>query len=254
MSMFAKLVELYGERFAREVAEMDEAALKSQLSPLLRGSVVDHLRKGKGPVAASFRGESINRGLGHYDTYLAKQAKDGTWGTAIEGAASGELFDAHVAVTYVTKGGRRQEPFGLYRAEKDTAPTVHLYNSDNVHFYVDPSRPSQTYGGNNCFYHSLGLELQKQVRKELGLKDKRHSEPSVASQGFFNHHENVIEHQRSIERSIKKLHTPSELVVQEAAEKQRISKLNHATRRQIERDYKLALKLASEEREFAYRR
>jgi len=217
------------------ISEYDENDIQAILAMPLRQQAISHLRDGKGPVAKAFRGEYSATSTDRYQDFLDKQSKNGTWGTYIEAAALGEFLGCTVVVTPV-KAGKEQQPICLYNAGKNTS-TVHLYNSDNTHWYVN----NKTKGDGNCLYNAFAQALRKIVAPKS----------YVAKSHFLTKEKEraVIAHQQKIAAAIKRQPEPEKLEKNFIDEAERISKLDVKQQQQIADDHALALKLAYEDME-----
>ena len=183
--------------------------------------------------------------------FLDEQAKTGAWGTYIEATALAEKYHVNLVVTPVKKG-MEQSPICLYRSERENAQTVHLYNSDNNHWYVDDN----TRGAGNCLYNAfaqafyqLGIIKHKQQKNSEVIDKPRQSPTSIARFSVFSE-ENCQETrsvQQKIHEAISKAPTPAEIRDDFIKEEERISRLSPKEQQQIADDHALALKLAREE-------
>lgn len=256
MTLLEKLKEL---NFPEEMLSMNSISLQLLQAPQLRRLAIQFLAKSNHPKARSFRGEAIATGLGEFKYFLSDQAKDKTWGTYLEAEALAALFDVNLVVTTV-KNNIQQKPICLHRAESNTAPTIHLYNSNNTHWYVN----QQTIGDGNCLYNAFAQALQTTAQQEAGIEAVATPAACATTQGLFHPQprfigqkvaatnvqlteQSVIQHQRDIADAIQLQPKPSELAVQFEAERARISKLPSAEQQQISSDYQLALRLARED-------
>jgi hypothetical protein len=242
--IFDRLKKLFGFR-DDSLLHDDQRTLQINTGAQLREAAIDHLENSDAVCARTFRGESIASGLGHYRRFTQKQRLNGQWATYIEGVALAEKLGVNFTVTPI-KEGVQQKPICLYRAADPNAPTVHLYNSNNNHWYVN----SQTMGDGNCLYNAFAQSLQSTCRKEAGLTPQPVHSQVAAERGFFgqtNTQEAAISLQRNIAAAVMKAPTPAQREVDFQSERARISQLSSAEQKQIQEDYKLALKLAREE-------
>ncbi len=216
----------------------DAEAIQALLAPTLRKQAIKHLRLSDGVVAKSFRGEYIQSGLGHPHAFLDKQAKNGTWGTYLEATALGEQLGCNIIVTPVRQGVT-QEPICLYRADSKKAKTIHLYNSNNTHWYVD----NKTKGDGNCLYNACAQALQTHVQAEF-------PQTPVSTASQTNLFKIKLDMARSIEQQQRILHaiqqqpTPQEHEATFNQEQERIRQLTPEEQQQIIDDHQYALKLA----------
>jgi hypothetical protein len=237
MTFYQKLHRLLNVNQA--AIQVSEVAIQEQFAGQLRALAIQHLRYGQGVVANSFRGEYLGSGLGSYEDFLNTQSRDTVWGSYIEATALAEKLGCHLVVTPV-KGQVEQKPLCLYRAADEKAPVIHLYNSNNTHWYLN----HKTQGNGNCLYNAFAQALQTVVKEEL-----RSEAPTLVSSSkssLFAASEES-KHQQEIFSIIKTHPTPQELEVELQAEQERMSKLPLAEREQIAADYQLALQLAREE-------
>lgn len=235
MSILKKLEQLPGLNASE--FNLSDSALQTQLAPRLRVAAIEHLRSGRGPVAQAFRGEYLSAYQKSYDAFLVAQAKNRAWATYVEAEALAELLDCHLVVTPVTKG-QEGDMICLHRASEDKAPTIHLYNSDNTHWFVN----SQTKGDGNCLYNAIAQVLRGMVKPAV----------EVNRAAFFNSNatsaeQAVVRHQHHIEQLIQKQDRPAERVRSLEQEQERISKLPVEVQEQIASDHAFALQLAAEE-------
>ncbi len=159
--------------------------------------------------------------------------------------AIAEALGVNVIVEPITQGVKGK-PICLYRAEKEDAPTLHLYNRDNNHWFVN----NDTLGDGNCLYNAVIQGLQHLVAKEIHLEIPVQASMASTSNGFFergHNHEAIEKHQRAIAEAISSHPTPAELETQLAIEKERNAKLPRHEQEQIHNDYLYALQLAAEE-------
>lgn len=248
----------------------DEETLQLKLAPILRKKAMQHLADAKTTVAKGFRGEyGAAHSTSSYQDYLSKQSKDQAWGTDIDAAAVGEFFGFHVVVTPVKKGVT-QDTFCLYRASCDNAPVIHLYNSDNSHWFFDPQKP--TLANNNCLFNAIAQSLKsivktqlkpiKQVQPEkiqaaspietpnLAIPKKtQHSSQknSLFTRPLNSNEHGTIEIQKKIQNAISKKSDSQSLKKEFEAEKIRIQDLSPKEQKQIQDDHEFALRLASQE-------
>jgi hypothetical protein len=243
--MASLLARLNQVGISKAAFKQDGISLQQTLAPMLRQKAVDHLANAQGTVAQSFRGEYLASGQGDYKRFLRTQSQPGIWATYIEAAALGEMLGCHVVVTPV-KQGIEQATICLYRAADDHAPTVHLYNSNNTHWYANSSTP--TSGDGNCLYNAFAQELKAKVAPELRFNDL----PSTRSHGFLNQKPVVndaqaIAFQKKIEAMIRRHPAPAQTDAALLSEKERISHLSVEEQQQIFDDHRLALALSREE-------
>lgn len=248
MSFLSKLKKVFG--ITETVFNQDEFHVQSVLAPILRRKAIEHLASNQGSVAKGFRGEYSKIDSKGHQEFLSTQSRNGVWGTYIEATALGEALDCHVVVTPIKKG-IRQEPICLYRASDTKAPTVHLYNSDNVHWYVKSEKSDEkpTKGDGNCLFNAFVQALKRLVMPEL-----KSVSTQTLSQGLFKlspESEVVIQHQKKIAAAIRQQPTPVQLEEQFQNEKTRISRLSPQEQKQIKDDHQYALTLAKEEMGYA---
>lgn len=254
MTVFQRLKDLVqvNKSFIDEsFIHRDEYSIQRQFAPILRKAVMQHLATGDSVVARGFRGEYAAANGKLYEQFIEKQGKNGAWATDIEATVIGKLFECNIKVTQVTKG-KEVATYFLYEEHKG-APTIHLYNSNNTHWYT---AEGHTIADGNCLYNAIAQSVQRLSRAELIFKPA--AQPSVtqyvARKGFFGNAKStpnrtiaLIENQKAIEKAISSHAKSSELEAQQRAEQERISKLSPQERDQIAKDYELALKIAAEE-------
>jgi len=251
MKLLTTLKSLLNSQKIKQLEIADESTIQHALATDLRRLSLNHLANGQGHIAKSFRGEYIHAAMGPYQDFIKAQSKPGTWGTYLEATALGELLGCHVIVTPV-KNGNQQKPICLYRASDETASTIHLYNSNNTHWYVN----SKTKGDGNCLFNAFAQALQQTVKPTLQKETAEKDTGPITnhSNHFFNQPETTenmrqaLQLQRTIEAAAVKSHPkPAEYEAMNLREMQRISELPVAEQRQIQNDYALALKLATED-------
>jgi hypothetical protein len=225
--------------------------IQNKFHQILRKEAIEHLAKSKQISARSFRQEYLVTGFGTYQNFLNDQKKSGVWGTYLEAIALSEKYGVNLVVTPVTRGVK-QNPICLYRAESPDAKTVHLYNSNNTHWYVD----SQTMGDGNCLYNAYAQELFRLgiiTPQEAGLTEKlsptKSTEVSITGLSIFHHKydDETRTRQEAILSAISKAPTPAEKEQDFNRERERISKLPPQEQKQIAADHAYALRLAREE-------
>lgn len=218
----------------------DETAVQRRLSPTLRAAAINHLRTANTPVAQGFRSRYNEATRDTHENFLKAQEKNGAWGTYVEASALAEMLDCHLMVTPVTKG-QEADMFCLHRASHDDAPVIHLFNSDNTHWFVN----GKTLGDGNCLYNAFAEALRVFV----------HPEPSAPSARFFTQEplkaevRAIAEQQRRIEAAIKGQGKTDDHLnsVEQEQQQQRIRSLPENVQEQIARDYELALEIAAQE-------
>lgn len=215
--------------------ELEDRLFQIQLAKHLRAKAIQHLRDSQGVVAKSFRGEYVASGLGDYRVFLAKQERDGAWGTYLEAAALGECLNMHV-IAYSNSGGSEQ-PICLYRATELNAPTIQLHNQGNQHWYHD----RHTLADGNCLYNSIAQSLKTMVKQE---QYNKHYLTGNFLQGLNGVNKRAVDSQR---QAIVNHPTPADLQADLEQEAKRIQALPTTEQQQIIADYKLALKLARSE-------
>lgn len=226
-----------------------DSQIQDYLAPLLRKTAIEHLAYSEEVVAKSFRGEYFAAEREAYQDFLEAQAKKGVWGTYIEATALGEALGCQVVVTPVT-AGKAQKPICLYRAANEKAPAIHLYNSDNTHWYQD----EKTKGNGDCLYNAFAQALQQLVKPDLRFEVNKSASPLTRFSSLFANSfskekmdKEEVAHQKRIENSVTSQALPRQMQASFESEKQRIAALPAVEQKQIEKDYKLALKLAREE-------
>ncbi len=228
--------QLLGQQIVSDCGRYDQIAIQAQLAKKLRDKAMAHLGTGKGVVAEGFRGEylaSTDMPQPTYQAFLANQSRNGVWATYIEAMALGELMGCHVVVTPV-KNGVEQQPICLYRAQDDSAEMVHLYNSNNNHWFVN----EQTIGDGNCLYNAFAQAIHAKVTPAAVVTP---TEPSKVNP-------KLIEiSQRAIEQSIGIQSKPELIKATALAERDRISQLPEEEQAQILSDYEFALSIANED-------
>lgn len=217
------------------------------LPALLRQEAINHLKTSQEITARSFRKEYSAVGKGTYKSFLDHQKKNYVWGTYIEAIALAEKYKVNLVVTPVTQG-IQQPPICLYRTNSTDAKIVHLYNSNNTHWYVD----STTKGDGNCLYNAFAQELIRLAiltPKQSNLNERTSSKSTAVSAVDFTifhpkHQQTTRTHQKAILSAIMKAPLPAEIEADFHHEKERISKLSLQEQQQIADDHAYALRLA----------
>ena len=221
--------------------EANELNVQQHLAGLLRQQAIDHLRTGKTRIAKGFRGEYERANQETYTRFLNRQMQNGAWATYIEAQALAELFQCNLMITSVTNG-KKEAPWPAHTVEQN-APTIHLYNSNNTHWYVN----LHTQGDGNCLYNAFAQALQTIVKPEL---DRQHALAfnSVFKPSNKKACEDVLNYQHSIASSVVTYQKkPTEQQRADEAEQARLKKLSNAELKQIQDDHDFAMELAFEE-------
>lgn len=224
----------------------DSHTIQTKLASTLRQQAIEHLRHSNDVVARSFRGEYIKTGLGYPNDFLNQQAINGAWGTYLEATALGERLGCNIVVTPVQKG-IEQAPICLYRAEDKNAKTIHLYNSNNTHWYVD----NKTQGDGNCLYNACAQALQAHVQAEFPKPTSQARLFKTKLDTIKSDISNTLEQQHKILKAIQEQPTPKERKAAFTKEQTRIDILPHQEQQQIQGDHKLAIELAYEDMGYA---
>ena len=238
MKYLERVRKALGNEAIAACAAKDQLAIQNILAPVLRKAAIKHLAEGEGVIAQGFRGAyipSTDMPQTSYRQFLNKQAGNGVWATYIEAIALGELFERTVVVTPVVNGVE-QEPICLYRAQNDDEGIIHLYNSNNNHWFVD----ADTRANGNCLYNAFAQSLHPTISLAIPAEAKS------------NQIDLITASQRAIEAAIARQSTPEELEQNCLIEKERISQLPKAIQDQIRSDYELALSLAGEEMSYQH--
>jgi len=235
----------------QSVAE-NSVQLQQLWAPTLRASAIKHLAESDSPVGQGFRGEygfTKTSRTDTYQTYLEKQAKNGTWGTDIELISLSEDYQVNVVVTSFTKGVP-SEPFVLHRVDNPEAPLIHLFNVDNKHW----SYNNETLGDGNCLYNAFAQALGAIHRQNNPVfENKSYTNAELLqSHGVFETH-SVTKSESAVLRSqenrfnelIQKAPTSSELKQDFLQEGRRISQLSTNEQQQIANDYEYSLDVAA---------
>lgn len=224
--------------------------IQKKYQHLLRKEAIEHLAYSQQISARSFRQEYLAAGLGSYQPFLNAQSKNGAWGTYLEAIALSEKYGVNLVVTPVSYGVK-QNPICLYRADSPNAKTVHLYNSNNTHWYVD----SKTLGDGNCLYNAFSQALYKLsmiISNSADSTEKSFSKKLIdkplSKLSFFHHtHDKEVRNsQEAILAAIRKAPTSAEKEQDFEQERKRISHLSPEEQKQIADDHAYALRLARE--------
>ncbi len=262
-----------GVALYQQVIQSNRDSVQGLLQSELRKRAIEHLKTANTPLARGFRAEYGSTGgvlnASSWEGYLNKQSRNGVWGSYIELAALGELFNVDVTVSSINDKRYEAEPFCVHRASSDTdiRPLVHLYNQSNVHWFVPPG----TRGDGNCLYNAFAQSLYAALKPEVALEPKAvapaastllipetvksDSKASLSKPpAFFNtgaekqaEKEKATQLQKSILQAIALQRTPEQMVEDFNAEKQRIQKLSPEEQQQIADDHRFALEIAMEE-------
>lgn len=246
MKFLMRLKRVLG--ISTELFYQTESEIQDTLAPILRQKAIHHLAYADSFVAKGFRGEYLASGEGRCQDFLRRQKEPHVWGTYIEATALGADLGCHVVVTPI-KEGVEQETFCLYHAEDDEAPTIHLYNRDNLHWFVN----AQTKGNGDCLYNAISQTLYGLVQSELPVKASIPTEEKPRTlgshrflQGDKSATKKVIARQKAIEAVIS-YPKPNEMETSLLEETKRIQGLSAEEQQQIADDYQLALRLAAKE-------
>lgn len=129
-----------------------------KLAPILRSVAMDHLHHGIGQVALDFQESIQNPALkADYANFFQERSKNGIWASDIEYQALCEFFAVNGWVTSIN-AKQEKRTWQIHKAINDDAPTIHLHNSNNVHWYVQ--NPSDILGDGNCLYNAFATALQ----------------------------------------------------------------------------------------------
>lgn len=225
-----------------DIFKEDTIHLQAKLSPILRQIAVKHLANATTPNAKSFRGEHLPINKSAYQQYLQKQAQNGTWGTDIEASAIGEALHLNIVVTSVYSD--RSDATWCLHLEDESAPTIHLYNYENLHWSNNHS--DLTLADGNCLFNAIAASL-KELETPAALKTPLNSH-SIFKYGSTE--KETIKKQTliniAINLAIKNKQTPAEKEIAYLQEQDRIKRLPDAEKEQIARDYAYALQLARE--------
>lgn len=249
-----RIQALLGESLYAQFLDSNPDDVQFLLQKKLRQLAIEHLRTANTPLACAFRAEY---GIAaaqilepNWQAFLDKQSRNAAWGTYIELAALGELFDMDVTVSCIN-GKHESKPFCVHRASDDAhhKPSVHLYNQSNCHWFV----PGGTRGDGNCLYNAFAQLLRTFVKPKpvpISVPDKKDEPVLQTKASFFGSNcveQKSIQLQYGIEQAIAKQRTPKQVEQDFEVEKARLAKLSSEEQQQIAEDYKLALALARDE-------
>lgn len=181
--MFENLALMSGYS-TQALFEVDERYTQFRLARPLRSAAIAHLRYGETPRMIGFRdcynGLYKDKFTSHdLDSYLAHHNKNGVWGTEAQATALGDFFDFTVIVTEVADGEARP-PYKLHETDP-SRPTIHLYNSNNTHWYFYEGQGNKTIGDGNCLYNAFAQALrQLYFLEEANKKIKQPTSDRIA--------------------------------------------------------------------------
>lgn len=229
-----------------DIFKEDSIAVQNKLSPILRQIAIKHLTNANTPNAKSFRGEYLPIDKIVYQQYLQEKSQNGTWGTEIEATAIGEALRLNIVVTSVYSD-RSDTTWCLY-LEDANAPTIHLYNYENLHWTNNNNTLTQTNG--NCLFNAIAVSL-KELENHVPYKSPLNSN-SIFKYGSTEREtiRKQILINLAIEVAIKNQQTPTEKEMAYLQEEKRIKQLPNEQKEQIAKDYTYALQLARENAQF----
>ena len=249
---------------AEAAARYDQNSIQAAWANDLRQLAIQHLYSGKEPVAKYFRGEyahTVEQDTRKttpktFETFLQQQSQNGSWGTYIELAALGELFDCDVVVTTI-KNGVEQDPWCIHCASTsdNPKPLIHLYNTNNTHWFF--SNEVSTKGDGNCLYNAFAQARHAALVPTVASHAEASAQQSLSQaqentvqQPLSQEQENIAQkRQQAIRNAIQKASS------QENANKEwekHVKKLSDAQRTQLDNDYQWALKMSLDLLEVAY--
>jgi hypothetical protein len=154
----------------------NEKTVQELLAPELRAATIRHMRTSLSPMMVEFRKEykkihSQSQEVLQKDlpSFLQHSAVSQNWATDVHANALGNLFNVNVLVTTMN-GAIPLKTFIIHSSSVSSAPTIHLYNDRDVHWYIDPSRRDSTLGDGNCLYNAFAQALQQQALLEMNKK------------------------------------------------------------------------------------
>ena len=164
--------------------EIKEPDLQKILAPILREITIKYMRNSHAVYASAFRETykvisddelvetstltSAQRKLEsekRLTAYLDNQGRNGVWGTEVEAGALADLLDMSVMVTPVNDG-IPQTSLKPRESSDPAAAIVHLYNANNVHWYIYEDESNETLGDNNCLYNAFAQSLRHTILHE----------------------------------------------------------------------------------------
>ena len=160
----------FDDAFHRLFFEIKESHLQQILAPFLRVFTIKYMRDSDSQYARDFRktySEILDEGaftISLHD-YLKDQARNGVWGTELEAGALVDLLDMTVMVTPVND----EIPQTSLKPRESTnraAPIIHLYNGNNIHWYLYEDGYGETLGNGNCLYNAFAQALREIILHE----------------------------------------------------------------------------------------
>ena len=150
-----------------------EQALQEILAPVLRAATVEHMRTSSSSMMKEFRraykkmhSQSLEIFPKNLPCFLSDSAEAGNWATDVHANALGNLLNVNVHVT-IMSGDTVLKEFIIHASSVPSAPTIHLYNDRNVHWYLDPSNRKATLSDGNCLYNAFAQALRQQALLEM---------------------------------------------------------------------------------------
>ncbi len=217
--------------------------IQNILAPTLRQIAIKHLELATTSAARSFRGEHLPISKATHQQYLQKQTQNGAWGTEIEAVALGAALQVNIVVTSVYND--RSDSTWCLHLEDENAPTIHLYNYNNIHWTNSNSNLTQKDG--NCLFNAIAEGLQEletptthktPLNTNSMFKYGSTEKETIKKQTLIN---------KAIASAIKNQQSPAEKEMAFLREEERIRQLPDSEKEQISKDYAYALQLARED-------
>jgi len=163
-----------GESEMNQFLNSDTYSAQIMLAPYLRKAAIAHLKETKGQIKRADFHDPLAESVGNnhqveienYEAYLQKQAQEGAWAEDNEAAALGEKLGCNIVVIY--KQSEKKDLIRNLYIAGENAPTIHLFNRNNNHWYVDENDNAIPDG--NCLYNAVSQTMQKMLQENRAEK------------------------------------------------------------------------------------
>lgn len=169
--------------FANFITQANDKDIQIHLAPYLRELAVHQLETSTTEVPKAFRQrysdlmtelqeaqETIEHFTPSLEAFYQQHRRHGEYGTDVLAIALAEKFEINFACTHINNHSKRY--LQLHKVPQEDAYTVHLYNQNNVHFYVRQNESGSTIGDGNCMYNGFAQVLQQIVLLDLHKKEQ----------------------------------------------------------------------------------
>lgn len=146
--------------------ETKDKDLQCILAPFLRALAIRHLKSQQTELSKEIKsGYTVFEGLDTheagdaptFDAFLDEQSKAYIYATDLTATALAEALGVTFACTSVGADNMAgtNKPYVYYKPPTKNAPVVHLYNSQNMHFFIIEGNFASTVGDGNCLYNGF---------------------------------------------------------------------------------------------------